>query len=96
MFVSKLEITQSPTVSVDQVLTDRNISLLFSGELASCYYDALVSLEERQRLCIFRETCFYKQPFTKIFMQLVGSSFIAGQVLTRRNLRKIEARLDSF
>jgi hypothetical protein len=66
--VCEVKITQPPTVSVDPVLAERNISMLFSGELGNCHYDVLFPLEERKRLCIFDEGSFHRQLFAKIFL----------------------------
>lgn len=42
----------------------RNVSL-FSGELDNGKYDALVSVDEKERLGIFNKVCFYRQPLAK-------------------------------
>jgi hypothetical protein len=44
-------------VIFDQVVTQRNISLLFSGGRDSDHYDALLPAEEEEKLCIFEEVC---------------------------------------
>jgi hypothetical protein len=50
-----------------QVVTERNMSLLFSGERDSDHYDALFPAEEEEKLCIFEEVCFYSQLDETVF-----------------------------
>jgi hypothetical protein len=47
-------------------LWQRNVSL-FSGELDNDNYDALLSVDEKERLAIFNKVCFHRQPLAKIF-----------------------------
>jgi hypothetical protein len=47
-------------------VTERNISLLFSGDLDNDHYDALFSVKEK-RLGIFYDVCFYSEPLVNAF-----------------------------
>jgi hypothetical protein len=41
------KITQLPPSILDQIVTERNVSLLFIGELSNDHYEALLLVEER-------------------------------------------------
>jgi hypothetical protein len=49
-------------------VTERNVSLLFSGELLIDYYDGLQPAEENERLDNFWEVCLYGKLFLKYFL----------------------------
>jgi hypothetical protein len=46
-------ITQSPTVIVDEIVTERIVFLLCRGELNSGHNDAVLPFKEKERLSIF-------------------------------------------
>jgi hypothetical protein len=50
-----------------QVVTVRNISRLCASKLDNIIYDALLPVEERERLDIFDEVCFNTESLPKIF-----------------------------
>jgi hypothetical protein len=52
---------------VSQVVTERNVSLLFSSELDKCHFDAWLPVEENLMLYIFDKGMFYGQTFPKSF-----------------------------
>jgi hypothetical protein len=54
-FVSGSHITPPTPVTVGEVVTERNASLLVSGELDNGYCDALLLVEEKQILGIIDE-----------------------------------------
>jgi hypothetical protein len=37
---------------------ERNVSLMFNGELHNNHYDSFLPIEEKERLDIFDEVCF--------------------------------------
>jgi hypothetical protein len=47
-FVSGGQITQPPTVILGEVVTNGNVSPLFSSELAGGHYDAALPVEEKE------------------------------------------------
>jgi hypothetical protein len=64
-YVSESHITQLPFVLVGQVTTERNSSLLFSGELGNDKYDAPLPAEEKERLHIFYKIILHTTFFEK-------------------------------
>jgi hypothetical protein len=52
-FVSEVQITQPPTVMVGQVMSERNESVVFIGELDSGHYEALVPVEGKETSGVF-------------------------------------------
>jgi hypothetical protein len=48
------------------VVTERNISSIFSGDLDIEHYDAFFSVKEK-RLGIFYDVCFYSQTLVNAF-----------------------------
>jgi hypothetical protein len=72
-FASKGHRSQPPTVIAVHVLTERNISLLFSGELHNGHCDALLPVEEKKRGQAFStQFSFQRKPRPEICP--VGSS----------------------
>lgn len=66
-FVSYGQITHPSPVVLGQVVIERNISLLFSGELHSDCYDTVLTAERKGGSCIFDRVCFYRKPLLNIF-----------------------------
>jgi hypothetical protein len=48
-------------------VTERNVSLLFSGELRSDCYDAVLTAARKEGSHIFDILCFHRQPLLKTF-----------------------------
>jgi hypothetical protein len=57
-FLPAGHITLPPTVILGQVMTERNVFLLFSGELDNGQCDALLRVEEKERLYTSDEVRF--------------------------------------
>jgi hypothetical protein len=66
-FASEEQITQQQTTVTGKGVTERNASLLVTGELENSFYDALLRDEERERLAILDEICSHRQHPMKIF-----------------------------
>jgi hypothetical protein len=48
-FVPECQATQTSTVAAGQVMSERNASLLFTGELDNGHFDALLPVERNER-----------------------------------------------
>jgi hypothetical protein len=57
-------VNQPPTLVVGQDVIGSDQSHLFSSELYSGHYDALLPAEEKERLGTSDEVCFYGQPLS--------------------------------
>jgi hypothetical protein len=62
-FVSESQITHPQTVTVDQVVTERNAFFLFSGG----HCDAVLLVEGKEGLGNFDQVCFCRQPLQEPF-----------------------------
>jgi hypothetical protein len=60
-FVSQGQITQPSTVTFGQGVNEKNVSLLYGGELADGRYDDLSPVEENERLGNTEEVCSRRQ-----------------------------------
>jgi hypothetical protein len=56
--MSEDPISQPPTVTVGQVAIERNVPLLFSGELDSGHCNVLLQVEKKEGLGIFHQVHF--------------------------------------
>jgi hypothetical protein len=56
-FLSENQIIHLPSVVVDQVVIERTMYLLFSDELDSDHYDALLPIEEKVRFVYINILC---------------------------------------
>jgi hypothetical protein len=59
-FVSEGQTTQPMTVTGGQIMTERNSSLPFSGELDNGHCNAPLPVEETERLGSSNKVCFLK------------------------------------
>jgi hypothetical protein len=56
-------ISQQADVMNAQIVNERNLFLLFSGELYNGHYDVLLSVQEKERTCSFGEAVLKNFPF---------------------------------
>jgi hypothetical protein len=59
-FVLEGKIIQLPSIIFDQVVTERNVFLLFGSELNNGHCDALFPAEEKGRFDFSDKICFYR------------------------------------
>jgi hypothetical protein len=65
--VSEGQTTPLPTSIVGQVVSERNVSLLFSDELDSGCCHAVLLVDEKEKFRICKAFVFYKQALLKTF-----------------------------
>jgi hypothetical protein len=68
-FVSEDQIIQTPSVITGQVVTKRNVSLSFLGELDNHHYDNLL-LDAEKKYYILPKIIFIRNPCRKCFLHL--------------------------